>query len=99
MNEKEYNNQLNELFKEWKEKRRGYENFTEDGILIFEKWEEQPLKILFLLKEAYQKDTCFRNNPLQKDGAFNLKNLIGVRKHNNCELRPLFRRTQFSEIL
>jgi len=76
MNEKEYNDQLDELFKEWKEKRRGYEKLTEDGILIFKKWEEQPLKILFLLKEAYQKDTCFRKNPLQKDGAFN--NNIGL---------------------
>jgi hypothetical protein len=52
MNEQEFRVEMNNLFERWEEK-YVEPQFSHDGISNWEKWENQKLKILFLLKEAY----------------------------------------------
>ena len=44
-----------ELFKHWKE-RRGYDSFVADGIFDENVWNQQEIKITFVLKEANWKN-------------------------------------------
>lgn len=53
MKKAEYEIKMNDLFNKWKKDRPEYvENFVEDGIIDFDKWESAKPKILFLLKEV-----------------------------------------------
>ncbi len=61
-----YEAKMKDLFKEWKEREPHSinNNFIEDGIIDPERWSKSKIKVLFILREAYQEEG--------ETGGFNL---------------------------
>lgn len=62
------NNDLDNLFIEWKQQRKDYLTFCEDGILIDDHWDNSRTKILFLLKETFLDFPIIRGDGHGPDG-------------------------------